>query len=364
MNESNDSPNINNRFLDFFDYNEKDKYNWELISSIKDEKNKRNVFRGLYKEEKEIIYVKQIKIIKESYDNNKIIQILREIYFLVFLKNQKYFTKLNNFLLSTVEDKKMIFLIFKENTSSLRNVLNSKYSNLLDIKKIFYQITYGLYVLHYNNIIHSDIKTSNIVINEEGDSSIIDFGSAIYKREQIKEYTLPYAAPEFLFDIKKEMDEKMDMWPLGIVLLELYLKTNYFQNYNQNNNEGTKCEKQLRFILSKFGFNENITKEEINDLINGNSSNEILLKPENEIYNKIQDNDALDLINNLLILNPKKRFSAKKVLQSNYLNEFYGDDPIDLDKLISPIDENELKGPIDENKFQNIFDLLKKKLNE
>ncbi len=69
-------------------------------------------------------------------------------------------------------------------------------------------------------------------------------------------------------------------------------------------------------------------------------------------------------INNLLILNSKKRFSAKQVLQSNYLKEFYGDDPINLDKLISPIDGNELNGPIDENKFQNIFDLLKKKLNE
>ena len=362
MNESNNSPNINNRFLNFFNYNEKDKYEWKQISTNKDQKNKRNVFFGHHKEENKIIHVKQIILYKEIYDNKEINQVLKEIYFLVLLKNQKYFIKLNKVLLS--DDKKMIFLIFKEeNTVSLQKCIKSEYAYLLYIKKIFYQITFGLYLLHFNNIIHCDIKTSNIVINELQDISIIDFGTSFYKGEKLKEFTISYAAPEYLYDSENEIDEKYDMWALGVILIELYLKTNYFENDKPNDVEENKSENQLRFIISKFGKDKNMPKEEINDLINGNSSDVLVNNEENKIYKDVNDKDALDLINNLLVLNPKKRYSAKQVLESNYLKIYYKEDPIDLKELKNPIDINELNSLIDENKFQNLFNKLELELN-
>ena len=365
MNEPNNSPNINDRFLNYLNYDEKDKYEWELISASKDQKNKRNVFRGYNNEEDKFIYVKQIKLFKEFYDNKEINQILKEIYFLVLLKNQKYFTKLYKFLLSDEsDDKKMIFLIFKETTISLKNCFISTESNKLNIRKIFYQITFGLYTLHFNNIIHCDIKTSNIAINEDQEISIIDFGSAFYKGEKVKEYTLSYAAPEYLDDTEKEIDEKYDMWSLGVLLIELFLKTNFFENDNPNDGEENKIENQLRFIISKFGKDKNMPKDQINDLINGNSSDGLLDNEENEIHKAVNDKDALELINNLLVLNPKKRYSAKQVLESNYLKIYYKEDPIDLKELKSTIDINELKGLIDENKFQNLYNKLELELND
>ena len=76
-------------------------------------------------------------------------------------------------------------------------------------------------------------------------------------------------------------------------------------------------------ILSKFGINENISKEELNKLINDDNSNKeysiILNKDEIE---KIDDKYALDLINNLLVLNKNKRYSAEQVLKSKYLEEY------------------------------------------
>ncbi len=312
---SNSNRNIHTEFYDFFPYEEKNKYYWTLESVSKDDENKRSVFSGINKQnEKECIYVKQIKLSFNSdnqYDN---IQILREIYFLVILRNQKYIVPLDDILLDTQNKFTRIFLIFKGYTVSLNKLINFSgdyLSNKDLIKWIIYQISYGLYILHSNKIIHNDIKPSNILINEIGGITICDFGSATYKNEESNSYTRYYAPPEFLNDLDKIRDEKSDTWALGIIMVELYLRKNgYFKNENshvEKNNEN-----QLNYILSKYHLNNDIKYEDIQKY------SDIKIKFNQEEIDKINDKDAIDLINNLLCLNPNERYNIKQVLDSKY----------------------------------------------
>ena len=348
---------INTDFLNDFNYLEKDNYKWENEQSTRD--GFRNVFFGINKNNKEdFIYVKQIKISPLTYK-----KILTEIYFLIFLKNQDYFVDLYDLIIS--KDKEKIFLLFKGNNVDIFTLINSEKKNYLLnknlIKWIIYQIAFGLYFLHYNKIIHNDIKLSNILIDNEGGVVICDLGSANYENEKNFEFSFSYSAPEFL-NGNTFSNEKFDMWSLGVIMLELFFKKNgIFKVESQNINN----EVQLNFILSKFGINGNISKEEIDKLINDENNLKYIIF-DNVQIKTIGDPDAIDLIKHLLTLNPKKRYTAKQVLKSKYLEEVLsqGFNKLNLKKIEEPIHYNILSGDINRDLFLKIFDSLNTKFKK
>ena len=135
-----------------------------------------------------------------------------------------------------------------------------------------------------------------------------------------------------------------------------------FKNDNTNN-KGNEIEMQLKFLLQRFGINSNDILEDktkLNNLIKKDEVKHIILD-QNEIE-KINDEIALDLINNLLVLNPNKRFTAKQALQSNYLQEFKEKDSLNLEKIKNPFDYSILLDSINKENFYQILDNLKNKL--
>ncbi|MFC2155523.1 protein kinase [Acidobacteriota bacterium] len=87
------------------------------------------------------------------------------------------------------------------------------------------QICRGLKAAHESGIVHRDIKPQNILINNDGIVKILDFGVAKLKgtKKITKEYatvgTVHYMAPE---QIKtKNVDQRADIWSLGVVLYEI-----------------------------------------------------------------------------------------------------------------------------------------------
>ena len=67
--------------------------------------------------------------------------------------------------------------IVEANGGTLKRELAVKYA--LDICN-------GLVFIHSLGIIHRDIKPSNIIITEQGEAVIIDFGSKTYRRQQVR----------------------------------------------------------------------------------------------------------------------------------------------------------------------------------
>jgi serine/threonine protein kinase/tetratricopeptide (TPR) repeat protein len=91
--------------------------------------------------------------------------------------------------------------------------------------KIIVQIAEGLAKAHAQGIVHRDIKPANIFITNDGQVKIVDFGLAklagetkITKRGQAMG-TAAYMSPEQIRGTK--IDQRTDIWSLGIVLYEM-----------------------------------------------------------------------------------------------------------------------------------------------
>ena len=90
---------------------------------------------------------------------------------------------------------------------------------------IINQISEGLSEAHKADIVHRDIKPENILIDSRGRVKILDFGLAKLKgvskltKETLTLGTIHYMSPEQLQG--KEVDNRSDIWSLGVVLYEM-----------------------------------------------------------------------------------------------------------------------------------------------
>jgi serine/threonine protein kinase len=115
------------------------------------------------------------------------------------------------------------------------NALASQHLPVETVVRYGAQIANALAHAHSRNVIHRDLKTSNIVITTEGRAKVLDFGLAqrlqgkglevaTQSQETLSESgrlagTLAYMAPEILRG--ESADARTDIWALGVVLYEL-----------------------------------------------------------------------------------------------------------------------------------------------
>ncbi|CAJ1976178.1 unnamed protein product [Sphenostylis stenocarpa] len=124
-------------------------------------------------------------------------------------------------------------LVFELSTlGSLGSLLHGSDKNKLDWSKrykIALGIADGLLYLHescHRRIIHRDIKTDNILLTENFEPQICDFGLAKWLPEQWTHRNIPqfegtfgYFAPEYF--MHGTVDEKTDVYAFGVLLLEI-----------------------------------------------------------------------------------------------------------------------------------------------
>lgn len=92
------------------------------------------------------------------------------------------------------------------------------------VRDIAMQLTEALAVLHKQKIIHRDIKPANIILRENGQAVLIDFGAArILTREGARDTCIlgtPYFAPPEQYGFSAT-DVRSDFYALGMTLREL-----------------------------------------------------------------------------------------------------------------------------------------------
>ncbi|MDJ0819351.1 MAG: SpoIIE family protein phosphatase [Desulfobacterales bacterium] len=112
----------------------------------------------------------------------------------------------------------------------LKYLLKSHTFTLQQLLTIAVEIARTLGKIHAANIIHADLKTSNIIYNPETKRlQIIDFGSsrAVAGAGSFGEFqglvgTLLYISPEQTGRINRPVDWRTDFYSLGVVLFELF----------------------------------------------------------------------------------------------------------------------------------------------
>lgn len=99
------------------------------------------------------------------------------------------------------------------------------------------QIARGLNSAHARNIVHRDVKPSNIIITNEKVAKIVDFGLARFvatasATQSISSTgTLPYMAPEQI--LGEAIDQRCDIWALGVILIQMIAGSHPFLRPNK-----------------------------------------------------------------------------------------------------------------------------------
>ncbi|KAI4385142.1 hypothetical protein MLD38_003200 [Melastoma candidum] len=196
-----------------------------------------------------------------------------------------------------------------------------------EVKCLMLQLLEGVKYLHDNWVLHRDLKTSNLLLNNRGELKICDFGLARRYGSPLKPYTqlvvtLWYRAPELLLGAK-QYSTAIDLWSLGCIMAELLSKEPLF--YGKT--EFEQLDKIFRILgtpnetiwpgFSKLpGVKVNFVKHQYNLLRKKFSPTSFTGSP-------VLSDTGFDLLNKLLTYDPEKRITADDALNHEWFREVH-----------------------------------------
>jgi len=123
------------------------------------------------------------------------------------------------------EEKTFISMAYIEG-QSLKKKIESGSLEMDEALRIATQVAEGLQEAHKKGVVHRDIKSANIMMDERDQAKIMDFGLArmtggtLLTKEGMTMGTIAYMSPEQARG--EEVDHRTDIWSLGVVLYELF----------------------------------------------------------------------------------------------------------------------------------------------
>ncbi|KAJ5642035.1 hypothetical protein N7490_006035 [Penicillium lividum] len=269
----------------------------------------------------EVVALKKLKI-QNSPDGFPVTG-LREIQTLLEARHQNV-VYLREVVMGNQMDDVYLVMDFLEH--DLKTLLDDMREPFLpsEIKTLLLQVVGGLEFLHAQWIMHRDLKTSNLLMNNRGEIKIADFGMARYygdpppKLTQLV-VTLWYRSPELLLGADKYGTE-IDMWSIGCIFGELLTKEPLLQGKNEVD--------QVSKIFELTGPPNSQIWPGFRSLPNAKSlrlppstsaSGALPLLPRSRF--PYLTNAGLNLLSELLALNPASRPTARQCLAHPYFRE-------------------------------------------
>ncbi|KAL8023040.1 putative protein kinase domain, WW domain, protein kinase-like domain superfamily [Plasmopara halstedii] len=259
---------------------------------------------------------------------------LREIRLMRYFGKHPNIASLQN--LSTCMEKDELYLMMELVDTDLHRLIQSK-TKLEDahIAAIMYQLLSGAHTLHENGVLHRDLKPGNILVSKHCDVKITDFGLSRYvphstrsseqdggfSRRKVEktqalmtEYVVTrwYRPPEIMLAPTGVYNEAVDMWSIGCIFGELLNRRPLFP--------GTDFLDQLSRVFSVVPVP---SRDQRGYDVEGDALAYLESLPPcspsafAKTFRKASP-DAIDLLRQLLCVNPAQRISAKQALTHSY----------------------------------------------
>jgi 5'-AMP-activated protein kinase catalytic alpha subunit len=245
-------------------------------------------------QEEDKIKIEREKMLHQNLRHPNIVQL-----YSVIEKNDKIYL-----IMEYVKGKELFdYIVFKKKLTEMESCL------------FFQQIISGIEYLHKIKYVHRDIKPENLLINQETkELKIIDFGFSNICTNPNKNLLESacgspyYAAPEMLSG-QKYVAPPVDIWSSGIVLYTMIC--GYLPFEDEDNNLLYEKIRKGKFVIPK-----HVSEQ------------------------------ARDLLNNILVTDPQKRFTINQIKNHpwfslyNIKGKLMVNEGLNLFKYIIPIDED------------------------
>ncbi|KAG2383348.1 hypothetical protein C9374_004685 [Naegleria lovaniensis] len=262
-----------------------------------------------------------IKKIEAVFKKEKFFQkrIMREIKILIHCKGHPNIVEILDLVPSESFDEfEDIYIVTEYMDCNLQELLKSgqKFSEQ-NIQYFLYQMLKALDVLHSCDIVHRDIKSSNILVNNDYEVKFCDFGlSRAMMNEKMSTDNVAtrwYRSPELLLKYHKA-GKPIDVWSLGCVFAELLSTPKQHVLF-----PGESHLNQIDKILDILG---TPPPEDIYGCFKAQvyMSNQPFRKKKD--FSKLfpeANPEALDLLEKMLSFSPDKRITVKEALKHPYL---------------------------------------------
>ncbi|CAN6449062.1 unnamed protein product [Victoria cruziana] len=284
------------------------------------------VYRAKNKKTGEIVALKKVKMEKER--EGFPLTSLREINILLSFHHPSIVDVKEVVVGSNLDSIFMVMEYMDHDLKGLMESMKQPFSQS-EVKCLMLQLLEGIKYLHDNWVLHRDLKTSNLLLNNRGELKICDFGLARQYGSPLRPYTqlvvtLWYRAPELLLG-SKLYSTAVDMWSLGCIMAELLAKEPLFCGKNEIDQLdkifrilGTPNEKIWPGYVKLPGVKCNFVKQPYNKL-----REKFPKFTAASFSGKPALSDAgFDLLNKLLTYDPEKRITAEEALNHDWFSEF------------------------------------------
>ena len=287
------------------------------------------VWRATDRKTKDVVALKKIF---DAFQNSTDAQrTFREVMFLQEMKGHEHIISLLNVL--KADNDRDIYLVFEHMETDLHAAIRANILGDVHKQYIMWQALKALKFMHSANLLHRDMKPSNLLLNSDCLMKVADFGLArsfnIDGHDDdgdavFTDYiaTRWYRAPEILLGSNK-YSTAVDMWGAGCILGEILTGKPVFA--------GSSTIQQLELICGLVG-KPNWGRPECERIspYTHNMLNDLQIEATDagtrEAWVKHFPNatsPALDLLQQLLRFDPEQRISAEEALKHEYLKQFH-----------------------------------------
>ncbi|KAF9932755.1 Cyclin-dependent kinase catalytic subunit [Linnemannia zychae] len=214
-----------------------------------------------------------------------------------------------------VYEESKLFLVFefleldlKKYMDNPANVRHPAGLPMEQVKNYLYQLIQGVEFCHRRRILHRDLKPQNLLIDENRNLKLADFGLARAFGIPLRTYThevitLWYRAPEILLG-SRHYSTAVDMWSIGCIFAEMITKRPLFPGDSEID--------ELFKIFKILGTPNETVWPGVSSLKDWNPEFPVWQRKDLKTLIPGLNNEGLDLLEQLIDYSPARRISAKR----------------------------------------------------